>query len=593
MKIRFVHSIRFKIVALLLVLAIGPATFVYLVYSNVARRVIVDKYTQSAVQSVYETNKKIDKILNNVIDHTDVILTNQDFRDSVRSLAKYRSQDFKSLMGAFLISREEIAGLYVHSNYSGVSQYFGVSKTQAMDYINLLSLQKSHGEIVWLPTKTETIKILSGRFEKNYFTFARKIIDLDTMKPLGLLAVDLDESLLAGSNSEARDEQAILLFFTTPQGQIVSASDKQQIGKYLSEIPGMSTFVQLLQDQKTSQGYFTFDFQGKEMISIYSTSEVTGWKMVKIIPLGSLYAEISSLDRTMLSALIGFALLGMLIASIFSMFLTRPIIMLSNTMKAVEKGNLSARVKTTSQDELGKLGQSFNFMVEKMRELIEQVIQEERTKKELELEVLHAQINPHFLYNTLNTIAWMARIQDAPAISDAVVALIKLLRISINLGQETISLQDEVEYVQNYCLIQEFRFNNHFTVTYDIAPECLEVQIPKLILQPIVENAIVYGSENHTGNFLEIAIAAFVQDDVMLITVADNGPGMDEATLNHLIRKEENIEKFSKVGLNNVQQRLRLYFGPDYGIEVKSTLGSGTLVMIKVPMSERNIQQEK
>lgn len=586
-KMHFYHSIRFKFVALLLVVATVPASFVYLIYSNVARNIIIEKYTQSAVQSVYEMNQKIDQTLTNIIDFTDAILINQDFRDSIRSLNRYQSPKFKEMMGNFLISREDVAGIYVYANSTGTSQYFGVSKTLSINYISSLPLQQSTGEILWLPTKNESIKILSGQFEKYYFTFARKIIDLDTMEQLGLMAIDLDESLLTEASLEKDYDQPAKLFFFTNDGLIVSAVDKSLIGNNLSDVPGMKSLKNHLSGQKDAHGYFEFDYSGKRMIAIYANNAITGWKMVKMIPVDYLYSEITYLDRLMLTALIGFALMGILAAGVFSMFLTRPIINLMHSMKLVENGNLSARVTGLRKDELGKLGQSFNFMIEKMGQLIERVIDEERTKKELEMEVLHAQINPHFLYNTLNTIGWMARIQDAPAISDAVVALIKLLRISINLGQETIALSDEIEYVRNYCLIQEFRFNNHFTVEYHIDPACHNIQIPKLVLQPIVENSIVYGSENHSGNFLNIVISATIEAPSLLITVADNGPGIAEEKLRNLIQPENTIEKFSKVGLNNVQQRLKLFFGSQYGLDIHSGPGTGTIVTIKIPLSER------
>ena len=153
-----------------------------------------------------------------------------------------------------------------------------------------------------------------------------------------------------------------------------------------------------------------------------------------------------------------------------------------NVIKKVEQGDLSARTEISSNDEVGQLGRSLNNMIAKMQDLIDRLIKEEQEKKELELEALHAQINPHFLYNTLTTIKWMAKIQGNTSVSRAIVVLIKLLRVSTNLGKDTISLREELEYVDNYVLIQKLKYNEAINVKHNIEDKCLEVMMPKLIL---------------------------------------------------------------------------------------------------------------
>jgi two-component system sensor histidine kinase YesM len=242
-------------------------------------------------------------------------------------------------------------------------------------------------------------------------------------------------------------------------------------------------------------------------------------------------------------------------------------------------------VESNVYNELDNLSESFNNMVYQIRQLMEDIVTVEHNKNELELEVLHAQINPHFLYNTLNTIRWMAKIKGEDSISDALVALVKLLRVSISFGKNMIMLQDEIEYIENYILIQKLRFNQLFEIHYDIKEEHKKLYIPKLILQPIVENSLIYGIDEAEKREETIIINIFTRekDDHIEIVVKDNGCGIDEEVLANIFKQEQDINRFSKVGLNNVNQRLKLYLGEAFGLQIISTVGIGTTVIISVP----------
>jgi two-component system sensor histidine kinase YesM len=247
-------------------------------------------------------------------------------------------------------------------------------------------------------------------------------------------------------------------------------------------------------------------------------------------------------------------------------------------IKKVEQGDLTVRTQVKSKDELGQLGNSLNNMIEQIQVLIDKLIEEEKSKKELELEALHAQINPHFLYNTLNTIKWMAKIQGDKSVSKAITALIKLLRISINLGRDLISLREEIDYVKNYIVIQKLRFNESINLNYEIDEDCLEFTVPKLILQPIVENSIIYGLQDQRPE-LNIEIKVFKDGDKLVIEIKDDGPGIENEILKNILKSISDRDRFSKVGLNNVNQRIKLYCGNEYGLEIQTELGIGTKVV--------------
>lgn len=237
-------------------------------------------------------------------------------------------------------------------------------------------------------------------------------------------------------------------------------------------------------------------------------------------------------------------------------------------------------------NELGALGENFNHMIEHLDQLMKHIVQEEKEKKELELEVLRAQINPHFLYNTLSTIRFMAKAKGENSISDAVLALTKLLRVSISLGKERITLKEEIEYIEHYLLIQRLRFNQKFEFQYDIDTKYETILVPKLILQPMIENSLLYGIENIDEDSDEIClvISLYIEkmENGIQIVIQDNGLGMEKEVLENLFQERKSIERFSKVGLNNVNHRLKLYYGEEYGLKVQSKLGEGTTVYVQM-----------
>ncbi|MDF2803035.1 MAG: hypothetical protein K0S61_2938, partial [Anaerocolumna sp.] len=331
--------------------------------------------------------------------------------------------------------------------------------------------------------------------------------------------------------------------------------------------------------------YISYYDQGKKYVAIYTSFNYGKWYIVKTVPVAVLYADLDKMQfYTIVGGVICLAIM-LNIAFIYTRKITKPIEIMMHQMKKVEAGNLDVRVESNVYNELDDLSESFNQMVNQIKKLMEDIVAVEHNKNELELEVLHAQINPHFLYNTLNTIRWMAKIKGEDSISDALVALVKLLRVSISFGNNMITLQDEIAYIENYLLIQRLRFNQLFEIHYDIIETHKRLNIPKLILQPIVENSLIYGIDEAERREEPIMIHIFTREveNHIEIVVKDNGSGIEKEVLEKIFKQEENINRFSKVGLNNVNQRLKLYLGEGYGLKVVSAVGAGTTVIINVP----------
>ena len=313
----------------------------------------------------------------------------------------------------------------------------------------------------------------------------------------------------------------------------------------------------------------------------------TGWNLVHIIPQSWLLA-----DLWKISMLIVTAVAGTLLVTLFSLnrILTnviRPLKKLERHMGRVSLENLSEKVDITTDDEIGHLAGNFNSMLERIENLKEQVVEEQEDKRKYELQALQAQINPHFLYNTLDSIIWMAEGRKYEEVVLMTASLARLLRQSISNEDEVVPLAREVEYAKGYLTIQKMRYKDKLEFEIDVEPSILNIPLIKLVLQPIIENAIYHGLKYKESKGL-LQVKGFMEDGNAVLQVIDNGVGMDEETLSHIYDKHKVNYHSNGVGVYNVQKRLKLYYGENYGIAYESEKGVGTTATITIP----GIQEE-
>lgn len=555
------QMMNFLIGIIILVILIETISF------SCIKKIMVQQYSDSAKQSVIAVAENMDYILENIENQTNAILLNHEM---IEALHLGNKKAFITQLNSYFVVEPYIKGVYILNDYgywyAGTEIYGGKQKFQKE------LLEDTQGEIKWLPTRVVNTKILSGIIPKKCFSLGRKIIDANSLEPLGYMAVEVSEENLRDTY-ESIYEEGCEIFIVDEEGRIISSRQEE-----------VTPNIEMVQEMNpnTESGFTEYVDKEREYIAIYASCNKNKWKIIKTIPKDILYKETVELQHNiLLFSMIGFSF-ALFIGYIYCAWITTPINKMMKQMKRVEKGELKVKVDTHMNNEFGQLGESFNHMVERLNVLMEQVVQEERNKKELELEVLHAQINPHFLYNTLSTIRFMAKIKGENKISDAILALTRLLRVSISFGKEMIPLKEEIKYVENYLLIQRLRFNQRFELQYEIDEECGEILVPKLILQPIVENSLLYGMENieevMEDSCLKIHIYSKKIDKGVELIVEDNGTGMTEEVMKNIFREEENIERFSKVGLNNVNHRLKLYYGEEYGLFIESKVGVGTKI---------------
>jgi two-component system, sensor histidine kinase YesM len=567
------HSFRKQFLKAAIFLIIVFLIIFIVMFQNF-RHTLRRQYGESEMQSVELIGNNTDYILNEVENLSNSIISSKELLDSLKNGENHY---LINKLYSFYISSKNIDGIYMitPSGYHKV----GAELKDGVKSFPRYELDKTTGEIVWFPTTEKTVKILSGTMKKRFFSMGRKIIDIYSLKELGYINIEVDENVLTGAFPDLQEDNS-RIFICDTTGNIIACSDDDFI---TIDNNNSGYFQTMIHDDGPS--YLSYLDHGNKYVAIYTSFNYGKWYVVKTVPEAVLYSDLNRMQfYTVMIVLI--TLIIMINATImYTKKITKPIETIMHQMKKVEAGNLNVRVKSNVYNELDDLSDSFNQMVNQIKRLMEDIVAVEHNKNELELEVLHAQINPHFLYNTLNTIRWMAKIKGEDSISDALVALVKLLRVSISFGNNMIKLQEEIEYIENYILIQRLRFNQLFEIHYNIKDEHKGLNIPKLILQPIVENSLIYGIDEAEKREEPIIIHIYTREngDNIEIIMEDNGSGIEKEVLDNIFKQDQNINRFSKVGLNNVNQRLKLYLGAEYGLRIVSKVGVGTTVIISVP----------
>ncbi|MGE7758513.1 cache domain-containing sensor histidine kinase [Peribacillus sp. NPDC097895] len=321
---------------------------------------------------------------------------------------------------------------------------------------------------------------------------------------------------------------------------------------------------------------------------IYNTIPDIGWKIVGVFSINETTKVVSKVQGFTLIIAIITLIISLIVSLFFANTITEPLKKLKTLMGNVEERRFDLRFHSKYNDEIGQLGNSYNKMIQEVEELIDLVYQEQKSKREAELKILQAQIKPHFLYNTLDTIQWMASEYKAYKIIEMVNALTTLFRIGLNKGNEFITVEEEVEHIKSYLTIQMTRYESKIEYELNVDETVKNHQVLKLILQPLVENAIYHGIRNKRGKG-KISISIGNQENKLLFSVKDTGIGIEADALHRLNHSLKNMsgEHKNGYGLFNVNERIKLSYGSQYGVEVYSEYKTGTTVMAILPIIKK------
>ena len=332
-------------------------------------------------------------------------------------------------------------------------------------------------------------------------------------------------------------------------------------------------------------GSYISEFRGRERLTIIQTVEQTRWRIVGVAFMDELLEPLRMFRTSLMVIMVLSVIVAVLLSNIISKWITKPLRKLEAGMRSVQNGNFSVKEPVDGSKEVVSLSQSFQAMVQRIEELMEQVRTTEALKRQRELDALQAKINPHFLYNTLDSVVWMAETGNSKGVVKMVTALASLFRISIAKGHDTITLKEEFSHVRSYLDIQSMRYKDKFTYSIELPEELENQPTIKLIVQPIVENSIYHGIKYLQDEGI-ITIKAEDRGDRIAMIISDNGVGMRKETLNSLLDRNSTHEHSSEgngIGLLNIDERIKLSYGEEYGLSITSEPDEGTTVMIIIP----------
>lgn len=308
---------------------------------------------------------------------------------------------------------------------------------------------------------------------------------------------------------------------------------------------------------------------------------LTGWKTYSVVAVQDIFPQAAQLRGTIAMIVMLAVFVALIIVTIISYSITAPIRELSNAMKQVEQENFDIEIQSSRKDEIGHLITSFHYMVGRIRQLICEVYQKKIEQKNAEIRALQAQINPHFLYNTLDSINWMLIERDELDISDVVISLGEILRYAIGGQNHLVPLRSEARYIESYLFIQKNRLEERLSYQWELDEDALDVLVPKLIMQPIVENAVIHGIEPLKQGGM-ILMKAWVEGETLMLRVTDNGRGMNREELEALREKITGKDEIENIGMRNIQKRIELTFGQEQAMEIQSIQGEGTTITLRM-----------
>ncbi|MEX2459734.1 MAG: sensor histidine kinase [Paenibacillaceae bacterium] len=472
---------------------------------------------------------------------------------------------------------DHIKSLQIYNSTVELVYDLGYDQLKEEDISQLTKMITEHdGNDVWthVTTKNDVDCIILGRQIHSRENW---------LQPIGYIFIAVKESFYSRDiYGDVDMGEGADLFILDPLGNVLSARNpKIQFG---NKHENSGLIKQIVSNEAEGKRSFSMTIQRNGYLVAYSYDTSARWYLISTIPDAYLNKETRNVLPYILYVCALCFVFSLLLTFIISTSISRPLKLLTQTMKQVAGGNLNVSIEDSNKDEIGFLTGKFNSMVEQLRNSIDHSKEEQIKKREIELQMLQAQINPHFLFNTLNSLKWTALLNNDVSVSSGLTSLAELLRSTIVDKKELILLRDELKNVENYIVIQRLRYGTSFEVEYQINERLRDSSILKFILQPIVENSIIHGLDPKEYDS-KIIISAEELGTYMRITIRDNGKGMDVQQINNLVYSgSKSKNRLSNIGISNVNERIKLNYGEEFGLTIESEVGKGTSIIMMMPL---------
>lgn len=594
-------SLQFRIIAIILVFLFIPMVISLNYNFAKAKQILQEKKSKLIMENMQQIGDKVENISQDMMKISSIISNDDTITDLLldRNERKYGADELYNFDSnqVIRISRIQNKMSVIKNNFFNYNMHIWIFGSNGIVY-NVLDQVKDEfgfkvafnsqyykqpwyqevtarkGKGVWITPFSYGIDYSDA--QGKYISQARVMYDSIHQQNLGVIMVNFGEENfkdILGSDVNG------IVTLINERNEIIFSSDEAKAREFFLN----NGFFEKLDN--SGQGYVFKQTNGiKQMINSYTIDDL-GWKMVSVVPYDEVTKEINLLKTSTITInIIVFSVVILMCIGLI-VYITNPLRKLIEKIKILKVGAYSVGLEyDVKTDDVKSLVNTFEYLVKRIDELVKTVFEEQRLENDLKYEALRAQINPHFLFNTLNSIKWSARMSHADHVAKMISSLGMILEVSMNKGEEEIELREELQLVQSYIFIQNVRYYDKFKLVIQANDEVKRVRVPKFILQPCVENSIIHGLGEKTEMSIHIK-AAYCKEGI-LIEIEDNGKGISSSRLAELVSensKEFNLYKFNGIGLKNVDERLKLKYGKQYGITLFSEEGVGTTVNILLP----------
>jgi two-component system sensor histidine kinase YesM len=601
-------SLNKKLFLAIILLVIIPLTIATVIINVKTNEFLREKTNAIVFETLKKTHFNIYEIIHGVDELSLKVMSDNNLQDLLKL---YENGDIGEVSPPLSLNNldtpERLLKIYYHylnnSDFDEEVNKFGFATAilpyyKAMPFINSISVSKNGniicqmGDILYTEDCSyfPAAKVIDGRgfwtpvYElnnrsaggdaKNVISLIRMIKDLYNSDFLGMERISIEEKTLHDAYANINTWPDSQVYILNSEGSIISSTDKSMLNQSIEK--DVYDNIKRYGDE----GYFKGSCNGESVWYFYYKLEHYDWTVLQKIPTDQLNVQLKAINLIIILSILFCLFFGILFSLLLRFWVIKPLVQLSTEMEKVKTGDFNVAVKALSHDEIGSVITQFNDMTQKVKTLIDEVYTSQIKEREAELGAMQAQINPHFLYNTLDNIRWTALEEGADKAGEQIEILSNLFRHILNEGREITTIGEEIKHLQYYVSIQKFRFKENLQVYFDIDENLKKYQTMKLILQPLVENSIEHGFQKKLGQGI-IYVRIEKIDDIIKVTVRDNGIGNDEKLINDFLR---NPKEESKVfALKNIKERIQLRYGDEYGLKFYSKIHEYTIVEVTFP----------
>ncbi len=571
-------KISTKITLFYFILVIFTLLVSVFLYQRMYSKVMSDRVRELSIQNLHSVNLNINSIIDNVNNYSRMIIAADDVREVLvksRGASIGKVEKMNVFLKNLINETPAISSVYIFDRYGNKH---ATDKTSEM-WLKINSIRQADWyDTVDYKRGAYILSLNAGDIfyntpNNNFVSMIRLIRDVDTMDTLGILIINIKDSAFTNLYSEMADKPDSEVVLLDENNHIIVSNKnivKFDVDDFIHEAGGNEYFSIVQNIDK------------KEYLKSYINLGRYNWKFISLVPFKEMKGEWEAFNLITFLIIFINGIMLFIGSILISRTITNPIKKLIKSMRGIEKREFKMVHIKTGNDEIGKLKEDYNIMIQEIQKLIQQTVEEQRIKRKAELNVLQAQVKPHFLYNTLDAMGYLALSGKSEELYESLEALGSYYRTSLSKGQEVITIKEEIDIVKSYLILQKLRYGEIFDVTYEIDESSYEYKIPKLVLQPLVENSIYHGIKPK-GEVGVIRICVRTEDEQIVLSVEDDGVGMSEEELKNI--KLDTIDSnSSSFGLKGTIKRLQLFYGITDIYNIESKKRYGTKIYIIIPM---------